>query len=115
MKNVEEFLEKTKPGGRKSQLYEYLPALKLLQKKDYTLNQLRDFLQGNGVVVSIPWLSAFLRRHSDSHLQTKRESGDTTENPVPPQVNQYQFKEGKVEGKVTEKTEVASPQKLSEI
>jgi hypothetical protein len=72
MKNLDEFLEKTKPGAKKSKLYEFLPELKSLREKNYTLGQLREFLKGNGVVVSIPWLSAFLRTHSthsDAHSQ----------------------------------------------
>lgn len=69
MKNLDEFLEKTKPGAKKSKLYEFLPELKSLREKNYTLGQLRDFLKGNGVVVSTPWLSAFLRTHGNSHSQ----------------------------------------------
>ena len=69
MKNLDEFLEKTKPGAKKSRLHDFLPELKSLREKNYTLKQLRDFLQENGVTVSTPWLSAFLRTHRDSHSQ----------------------------------------------
>lgn len=65
MKNLDEFLEKTKPAAKKSRLYEFLPQLKSLREKNYTLNQIRDFLLENDVSISIPWLSAFLRTNAD--------------------------------------------------
>lgn len=65
MKNLDEFLEKTKPGAKKSRLHDFLPELKSLREKNYTLKQLRDFLQINGVSVSTTWLSAFLRTHGE--------------------------------------------------
>ena len=65
MKNLDEFLEKTKPGAKKSRLHDFLPELKSLREKNYTLNQLKEFLLTNGVVISIPWLSAFLRAHGE--------------------------------------------------
>lgn len=66
MKNLEEFLAKTKPGARKSKLHEFLPALNSLRDKGYTLNQIQEYLHENDVVVSVAWLSAFLRLHVES-------------------------------------------------
>ncbi|MDD2720951.1 MAG: hypothetical protein PHH47_06565 [Gallionella sp.] len=67
MKNLEEFLAKTKPGAKKSRLHEFLPALKSLQERKYTLKQIQDFLKENEVEVSVAWLSAFLRTNINSN------------------------------------------------
>ncbi len=66
MKNLEEFLAKTKPGAKKSRLHEFLPAIKSLRDKGYTLNQIQNYLLENDVDVSVAWLSAFLRTHQIS-------------------------------------------------
>ena len=80
MKNLDEFLEKTKPGAKKSKLHDFLPELKSLREKNYTLKQLREFLLENGVVISIPWLSAFLRMHISSSVTSDQYTSDK---PVP--------------------------------
>lgn len=80
MKNLDEFLEKTKPGAKKSRLHDFLPELKSLRERNYTLNQLREFLLENGVVISIPWLSAFLRMHITSYGTSDLSNA---EKPVP--------------------------------
>ncbi|MDP1872058.1 MAG: hypothetical protein Q8K61_10595 [Gallionella sp.] len=71
MENIDEFLKRIKPGAKKSKLHEFLPALKLLRDKRYTLKQIQEYLKGNKVEVSVAWLSAFLLAHDKTQEPQK--------------------------------------------
>lgn len=62
--DVDEFVKRVRPAARKSVLAPWLEAIQVLRGKDYTLDQVLEFLAENGVTISRAGLSAYLRRKS---------------------------------------------------
>lgn len=60
--NADEFLKRVQPGVRRSRLAPYVADIRKLRESGCTWDQVRMFLQENGVSVSIAALSEYMRR-----------------------------------------------------
>lgn len=60
--DANEFLKLVSPAGKKSRLAPFLNDIEKLRTAGCTLEQVQDFLQRNGITISVSGLSAYLRR-----------------------------------------------------
>lgn len=60
--NADDFLKQVQPGVRRSRLAPYVADIRKLRDSGCTWDQVRMFLQKNGVSVSIAALSDYMRR-----------------------------------------------------
>lgn len=61
--DINDFLSTTAPAGKRSVLEPFLEEIQMLRKRNYTLDQIRQYLAANDVEVSIPAISKFIKQH----------------------------------------------------
>lgn len=61
--DINDFLKATAPAGKRSVLEPFLEEIQMLRKRNYTLDQIRQYLAANDVEVSIPAISKFIKQH----------------------------------------------------
>jgi len=61
--DINDFLSTTAPAGKRSVLEPFLEEIQMLRKRNYTLDQIRQYLAANDVEVSIPAISKFIKLH----------------------------------------------------
>ena len=61
--DINEFLNATAPAGKRSVLDPFLEEIQILRKRNYTLDQIRQYLAANLVKISIPAISKFIKQH----------------------------------------------------
>jgi len=82
--DIEQFLNKVKPGNVKTQLGPHLENLRTLRQRGYTLPQMQEFLKENGIETTIGGLSAYLRRNAPKTDATpKTDAAPKSDKPAP--------------------------------
>lgn len=68
---IDDFVRTNKPNGKVSALLDYLPEIRILRSKNYTLQQICDWLRANDVRVTVQALSRFLIVETERQLGAK--------------------------------------------
>ena len=68
---IDDFVRTNKPNGKVSALLGYLPEIRTLRSKNYTLQQICEWLSANDVRVTVQALSKFLIVESERELGVK--------------------------------------------
>lgn len=79
---INEFYKTTKPKRKDSVLKPYLGDLKRLKSDGFTYEQMQEYLRSNGVVVIIPTILKYLKRHS-KELENSRPAFEGVKKPMP--------------------------------
>lgn len=66
--DADEFLKQVRPAARQSKLAPHLADIRKLRSSGCTLEQVCEFLEKNGVTVSVAGLSAYLRRQDGKQV-----------------------------------------------
>ena len=65
--DVNEFINETPPKAKRSRLYPFREPILLLNGKDYSNNQIREWLQLNGVEVSQESVRKFIKKQKNTY------------------------------------------------
>lgn len=67
--DANEFLKKVTPAAHRSRLAPFWNDITKLRENNCTLDQVRDFLAANGVVISVAGLSNYIKRRDEKVRQ----------------------------------------------
>lgn len=67
MKTLEQFCKQNKPKRRKNKLEKYSQEIKQLYSEHYTIEQIQDFLAGQGVNTSQRYIYAYLSLNANKN------------------------------------------------
>lgn len=83
-RDAKEFLKDLTPAAKQSRLVPYLDDITMLRDSNCSLEQVREFLESNGVTISVPGLSTFIKRRKEKDEKGGRPAIASRAKATPP-------------------------------